>query len=234
MGRKAATGIFIFSSCYVSGPGSESLKISREMDEKNYTGVIPGQQKGDVITAESTCTFLGPEEAIGFFNLAKSRLLYVNGWQERAGKALARFTLTKADGHPVPGAAREGLLICIDIPGPGGEQAGGYDWVKIEEIKEADSGDVQSVALRVRPVAAPHSSDAEPTHFYAQTSTSTFTVTREHARVTAAVYDRNIEPNTETGSLIDKVRNAIVGFFAEKAFSKLQWQSLTDGLMEFS
>lgn len=202
------------------------------MEEKNYTGAIPGQQKGDAITAESTRTFPGPKEAVDFFERLRPRLLAVNGWHEQAGGALAKFTLTDAGGHPVPDVAREGLLICIDIPGPGSKEAGGYDWVRIEEVKEVDSGDVQSVAVRVRPVTAPGSGETEPTHFYDHASTSTFTITRERARVTAAVYDRNVEPNTETDSLIDKVRNAIVGFFAEKAFSKLQWQSLTDGLMD--
>ena len=202
------------------------------MDEKNYTGTIPGQQKGDEITAETSRELAGLSEATGFFEMVKSRLLRVNDWHELAGEALAKFTLADQDGHPLRGAAREGLLICIDIPGPGNSEAGGYDWVRIEEIKEVDSGEVQSLAMRVRPVAAPLSGEKEPSHFYDRASTSTFSVTREHTRVTAAVYDRNVEPNTEADSLIDKVRNAVVGFFAEKAFSKLQWQSLTDGLME--
>lgn len=202
------------------------------MDEKNYTRIIPGQQKGDEITAESTRVFPSPGEATAFFELVKSRLLHVNGWHEQAGEALAKFTLTDPDGHPLQSAAREGLLICIDIPGPGNSEAGGYDWVRIEEIKEVASGEVQSLAMRVRPVAAPLSGEKEPSHFYDSASTSTFSVTREHNRVTAAVYDRNIGPNTEADSLLDKVRNAVVGFFAEKALSKLQWQSLTDGFME--
>lgn len=202
------------------------------MDEKNYTGTVPGQHRGDSVTAEARRVLEDAAAAKAFFLQVEKRLLDVNQWHNQAGEALARFMLTDIEGNPVSGTAQEGMLIKIDIPGPGSESGGGYDWVKIEEIKKADAAEVQSTALRVRPVAAPDSGNAEPTHFYDEASTSTFTVTREHTLVTAAIYDRNINPNTEADSLIDKIRNAITGLIGEKVFSKIQWQSLADGLLK--
>ena len=202
------------------------------MEEKNYTGAVPGQHRGDSVTAQANRTFEDAAAAKTFFSHAEARLLDINQWHDQAGEALARFTLTDRAGNPVDGQAQQGMLIKIDIPGPGSESGGGYDWAKIEEIKKTDAGNVQSTALRVRPVAAPDSGTAKPTHFYDEASTSTFTITREDTLVTAAIYDRNINPNTEADSLIDKVRNAITGLIGEKVFSKIQWQSLADGLLK--
>jgi hypothetical protein len=202
------------------------------MDEKNYTGVVPGQDHGDSITAESSRTFGDTSEAQAFFSHAERKLLDINHWHDLAGEALAHFTLTDSAGNPVDGDVIEGLLLKIDIPGPGSKSGGGYDWVVIEEVRKTASTDVQSTAIRVRPVPAPGSGSEEPTHFYDGKSTSTFTLTREGNTITAAVYDRNIAPNTEADSLIDRVRNAITGLIGEKAFSKIQWHSMVDGLLK--
>lgn len=202
------------------------------MEDKNYTGTVPGQHRGDSVTAEGSRKFDDIIAAKDFFFQVEKKLLDINQWHDQAGEALARFMLTDSAGNPTSGATQEGLLIKIDIPGPGSKSGEGYDWVKIEEIKRVNSTEVQSTALRVRPIAAPGSGEDKPTHFYDENSTSTFTITREDTLVTAAIYDRNINPNTESDSLIDKVRNAITGLFGEKVFSKIQWQALVDGLLK--
>ena len=202
------------------------------MEDKNYTGTVPGQHHGESVTAEGSRDFDDITTAKAFFFQAEGRLLNVNQWHDEAGEALARFILADSAGNPVDGMAQQGLLIKIDIPGPGSKSGEGYDWVKIEEIKRVNSAEAQSTALRVRPIAAPGSGEDKPTHFYDENSTSTFTITREDTLVTAAIYDRNINPNTESDSLIDKVRNAITGLFGEKVFSKIQWQALVDGLLK--
>ncbi|WAC13515.1 hypothetical protein [Dyadobacter pollutisoli] len=200
------------------------------MEAKNYTGAIPENQQGSRIDVGSKKELASVDEAIGLFEVAGSRLLNVNSWQGLASDSLARFRLFDVYGDPVDGPAREGLLIRIDIPGPGTDVAGGYDWVKIEEISKYESGQVQSLAIRVRPTQAPDSRGVTA-HFYSDQSTSTFTVTREQTTVTAAVYDRNIETNKESANVVDRVRNAVTSFAGQKVFSKVQWQSLADGLI---
>ena len=201
------------------------------MEEKNYTGAVPDNLKGNQVDATSVKELPSAEMARSFFEKAKVKLLDVNRWNEVAGEVLAEFQLMDESGSPRSGPASEGLLLRIDIPGPGTKTANGFDWVKIEELSEVDSGDVQSVALRVRPVQAPDSDEDAPSHFYSESATSTFTLSREHNKVTSAIYDRNLEANKESENLFDKVRNAITGVAGKTVFSKVQWQLLADGLV---
>jgi hypothetical protein len=214
-----------------------SISKFKSMEEKNYTGAVPENLEGSRIDATSVKELSSVEEAVAFFGVVRERLLDINHWHERTTNLLAKFQLCDVYGDPVEGPAREGLLVRIDIPGPGTEVADGFDWVRIEEVKEYQSEEVQSIAIRVRPTEAPQKAAGSPTagsptaHFYSKDSTSTFTVTREHTKVTAAVYDRNIEANKESATLLDKVRNAVTGFAGRTVFSKIQWQVLADGLL---
>ncbi|WP_353721067.1 hypothetical protein [Dyadobacter sp. 676] len=91
------------------------------MEEKNYTGAVPENRRGEAVTAEASRTFNDAALAAGFFTDTVRKLLDVNRWHEHAGEALARFVLTDSTGNAVEGEAREGLLMKIDIPGPGSQ-----------------------------------------------------------------------------------------------------------------
>jgi hypothetical protein len=120
----------------------------------------------------------------------------------------------------------------IDIKGPKSTAGNGHDWVRVEDIKEVHTNDVDSIAILVRPDSNPQTSNDNVAHFYSEKSTSTFIVTREKSTVTAAIYDRNIEANEETGEPSDKLRNAAVGLAAKYGFSKLQWKALAEALVK--
>jgi hypothetical protein len=199
------------------------------MDEKNYTGAVPENTDGSIVNAESKKDLSTIEEARHLYQVARERLLDVNNWG-KTGSA-GEFALMDQAGNPLQQNAEEGLLIRIDVPGPGTKAADGFDWVRIEKVKNFESEDVQSLAIRVRPVAAPTSDEEAPAHFYSEKSTSTFTITREFQTVTAGIYDRDLEENVEAENLIDKVRNAVTGFFGKEIFSKIQWQSFAEGLI---
>lgn len=200
------------------------------MEEKNYTGAVPDNREGSRIDATSVREMPTVQEAETLFTTACNRLLNVNHWHTLTSDLLAKFQLFGPEGNPVEGLAEENLLIRIDIPGPGTDVADGFDWVKIEEVKEYQSEGIRSLAIRVRPTKAPDGGDVTA-HFYSDEATSTFTVTRENNKVTVAVYDRNIEVNKESVNLLDRVRNAITGFAGQKVFSKVQWQVLADSLL---
>ena len=202
------------------------------MEEKNYTNVIPGQQEGEVINAESSVETENIHTAKKLFETAKLRLLDVNNWQKQAGEALATFQLTDSSGNEVAGPVKEGYYFKIDIPGPGSKAGEGFDWVIVEKTEEYNSGDVESIGIRVRPASNPTSENNETAHFYSSDSTSTFTVTREGNKVTAAVYDRNTKANAESEGIIDKIRDVLVGTVGIATFSKIQWKSLTTGLID--
>ncbi|WP_147204302.1 hypothetical protein [Segetibacter aerophilus] len=202
------------------------------MEEKNYTGLIPPQETGVIIDSAASEEFESPREASAFFEIAKSRLLAVNKWHEVAGKASAEFQLVDKDGHEVNRTVEKGDYFKIDIPGPGSSAGDGYDWVQVEDVKEVSQTDVDSIGIRVRPSTSPLNEDKSIAHFYSEDSTSTFIVTRENNKVTATIYDRNTKPNTDSETIMDKVRHVATGIGAIFGGSKLQWKGLAKGLVE--
>jgi len=201
------------------------------MDEKNYTKTIPEKFDGGNINAESVVQLHNLTAAKELFLLAKKRLMDVNNWKEISEQAVAEFRLTDSQGNEVSGPVQEGMFFRIDIPGPGTETGDGFDWVIVEKISEYQLEDIESFGIRVRPTPNPTNTDQEIAHFYSSQTTSTFTVTRENTKVTAAVYDRNTKANTDDQSFLDKIRNILTGVAGILAFSKIQWESLTSGLV---
>jgi len=202
------------------------------MDEKNYTGLIPFNKEGKEITAGETVQCGSIEAAKRLYDTARQRLLFVHSWGEIAGALSADFQLTDNAGKEMDRPAEPGDHFRIDIAGPGSKAGEGYDWAKVEDIKEVHLADVDSIAILVRPAPNPQTSNENIAHFFAKKSTSTFVVTREDENVTASIYDRNIEANEETKEPLDKLRNAVVGLSAKHGFSKLQWEALAKALVK--
>ncbi|MGV3529316.1 MAG: hypothetical protein ACO1OO_10510 [Flavisolibacter sp.] len=202
------------------------------MEEKNYTGLIPENVEGRAITATAQASFGNEASAKAFYATARERLLSVHNWGKIAGPLSADFSLTDDEGHVVVRPVQRGDRFRIDIPGPGSSAGEGYDWARVEDVKEASEERVDSIAILVRPAQNPMADNEHVAHFFSSKSTSTFVVTREGAIVTAAIYDRNIEANEETKHLPDKLRNAVVGLGAKHGISKLQWQALVDALLQ--
>lgn len=204
------------------------------METFEYTGIVPDQHTGTEILAEASTTFKDEQQAKAFYPIAKQRLLTVKNWHKIAGALTAHFQAMDTKGNPVDRAVEKGDLMRVDIPGPGNKAGDGYDWVSIEELNETNEGDLQSVGFRVRPTANPAGDPEKIAHFYAEDSTSNFIVSRIGNTIKADVVDRNIKPNTNTGSLLDTIRNTPVALGAIGLFSKVQWQSLADGLVDVS
>lgn len=201
------------------------------MEDRTKMAAVPEQRDGRLINAETTKEMPDTAAATDLFQIAKARLLNVNGWKQLAGNALAEFRLTNHLGLDIAGPAEEGFYFKIDIPGPGTKAGEGFDWVTVENVETHISEGEESIAVTVRPAANPTSSDPSTAHFYSDESTSTFIVSRKNTIVTALVADRNIKPNPSAKALTDQIRNAIVGTAGMFSFSKVQWKSLTDGLL---
>jgi len=202
------------------------------MQEKNYTGLIPEQKAGKEITAEATTKFQNAVQASAFYEEARKRLLYVHNWRNISGWLSADFQLTDEQGKEADRLAQKGDHFRIDITGPESKAGEGYDWAKVEDIREVNTGDVDSVAILVRPASNPTTSNPNVAHFFSEKSTSTFVITREGRKVIASIYDRNIEANEETKDPLDKIRNAAVGLGAKHGLSKAQWQALAEGFVK--
>lgn len=201
------------------------------MKTKDYLQLIPPQYTGSEIEAEASVD-LDPAEAAQHFAVAKERLLNVKKWHETAGIVSADFQIVDANGNEYDRLISKGDFMRVDIPGPGSKEGDGYDWVTVEELKEYNEGDVQSIGFRVRPVSNPQTDKDVIAHFYDAGSTSTFIVTREGNKLTASIIDSNIKSNDEATNLTDKIRNTAVGMSAIASFSKIQWQQLANGLVK--
>lgn len=202
------------------------------MKEKKTSDIVPDQQTGKAIDAESVVEVSDEIEARSFFNEVKDRLQNVNRWKEYAGNLSATFQLVNQDGVEVQRTAQKGDYFKIDIPGPGSQSGDGYDWVQIEAIEKASTPDSESFGFRVRPTDNPQHKKGDTAHFYSEESTSSFIVERNKNKITAAVHDRNTKPNTDANNPTDKIRDAVVGTAGAISFSKIQWQNLTDGLLK--
>ncbi|WP_153797019.1 hypothetical protein [Foetidibacter luteolus] len=198
---------------------------------QDLTGTVPAQYTGTELRAEETVELSSPEEAVQVFQFARERLLNPGSWNNIAQGLSASFQLTNDTGDAIEGPAKKGNYLRIDIPGPGSDEGQGYDWVFIEELKEVNNDDEEQISLRVRPAANPNDHNDHIAHFYGDSATSNFIISRMHNRVSAIITDKNIKPNDDAESIAGKIRDKIVGLTAISAFSKIQWQGLAKGLL---
>lgn len=192
---------------------------------------IPEQTQGTAVNVEDSVLLSNTKEAKDFFEVVKARLLAINRWKEWAGTLSAGFQLTNEQGQEIDTFPRPGNYLKINIPAPGIVTGEGFDWVRIEDVKEEAGGNCEYVAIRVRPASSPQNLNKDVAHFYSDEATSNFIVQRRGTEVTAGVYGRNEKPNVEAETIIDKVRNAVVGTTAVSGFSALQWKALVSGLL---
>lgn len=201
------------------------------MKHKIIVDIIPEQHTGTELESEASIVISNDVDPGKFYNQVKERLLNVNGWHHLAGAVSAKFQAIDSAGKEVERPVEIGDYMRIDIPGPGSKAGDGYDWVKVEVIEEQTENEMQSIGFRVRPTTNPLSQDQSIAHFYGDSATSIFIITREGNTITASIIDRNLLPNTNPESLMDKIRDTAIGLSAIGGFAKIQWQNLADGLV---
>jgi hypothetical protein len=196
--------------------------------------IIPENEDGIETNTSHAIKASSKSEAIKLFETAKERLQDLNNWDKFCGTGSAIFRLTDAQGKDVSRKPEIGDHFKIDLPAPGTKSGDGYDWVRIEAIEDkSDSSAIEeSFAIRVRPCENPENNQQDTAHFLKEDATSSFIVERENKKVTASVHGRNEKPNTDSHSIVDRIRNTLVGLGAVAGISKLQWKKLVKGLLE--
>lgn len=202
------------------------------MNTQKADDLIPEQHTGGESNTEAEVILSNEQEAKLFFEVACQRLVHVNGWHELAGTGTAEFILCDAAGNEVQRTAQQGDHFKIDIPGPGSVSGDGYDWVQIETIEKVENPEEESLLIRVRPATNPNNERKDTAHFFTDEATSNFVIKRQGLKVKAEVHGRNEKPNVQAEKVVDKARNAAVATGAIAALSKLQWQSLVNGLVK--
>lgn len=206
------------------------MESDKDMNDPG-TAHIPAQQIGSEMNVVEHIELASELEAVHFFRIVKERLLDVNRWADMAGGATSDFFLTDSLGNLVQRKATGGDHIRIDIPGPGPQTGGGYDWVNIEEIRVEVLEDAEVMSMTARPSGNPLNNSGDTAHFLTQEATSTFQVKRVGKVIYAEEHGRNEVPNTDTESKLDNIRNTFVGWGAKVGFSYPQWKSLVKGLL---
>lgn len=197
--------------------------------ENRHGAGVPLQRTGKEMDVVEKLEVNSVAEANYFFQIVKNRLLDVNQWGKIAG--MSDFALTDKDGNPVHRNATGGDFIRIDIPGPGTKAGGGYDWVRIEEVRLYKEHDAEILSMRARPSENPAIDRMDTAHFLTPEATSTFQVKRFGNTIYAEEHGRNEVPNTDTKSIADNLRNSVVGWAASMGLSYPQWNSLVKGLL---
>lgn len=164
---------------------------------------------------------------------ACKKLFQINEWKATSNDILQTdFSLCNSDGEEVDRHPNISDYIKIDLVGPGSSIGDGFDWVRIEQIvvKEEDE-DGEFTSIKVRPAACPLKKNTDIAHFFNDTATTTFIVSRLKNEVSAEIHGRNEEPNKNTSHITDNVRNTVVAKVAAVKFSDIQWKNLCKGLL---
>lgn len=210
------------------------VRFARRISMKNENQGVPPQVEGKKYDTSEEARCQTVAEAKQLFNAAAARLLNINQWYDIARKPSAKFQLVDSHGMEVDGDPQVAYYMRIDLPVAGPDSGDGYDWVRIEEIRDERNGEAEeeSLTIRVRPSSPPFENDDDPAHFFTTDASSSFRVQRSRQVVTAEVHGRNEKPNTEGDTLIEKVRNAVVGLGAILGFSHPQWSNLVKGILD--
>ncbi|MVZ67432.1 hypothetical protein GQF61_16375 [Sphingobacterium sp. DK4209] len=191
---------------------------------------IPEQIEGKAFDYFKSVDFSSITEADQFFQKAKNRLLDVNHWDDIAGTPSATFKTKDEYGLELDRPVRQGDYIQIDIPGPGLPSAEGSDWVRVESINEESTAESRQICLTLRPSPDPTSENTDTAHFFKRLATSSILIEQKDKHIFLHYAGRNEVINTDNSSLMDNVRNFMIGLGAKMGASFPQWKALVEGL----
>jgi hypothetical protein len=203
------------------------------MENLDSLKYVPPQQEGAQSNTTAEKTLDTEVLAKQFFDKTATRLMNINNWSSYTGALTADFQLCDSKGNEVQRPVQMHDYFKINVPGPGTVTGDGYDWVQVEALEKYTAPHEDMVLITVRPTNNPLSDKKDIAHFFTDESTSSFIVKRTGIKVTAEVHGRNEKPNTKADSIIDKARNVFAGSVAVSLFSKYQWKSLVEGLLDF-
>lgn len=195
--------------------------------------IVPLQEEGWKHNTEESVEAANEDQAALLYAAARKRLMDVNQWHLLDKAMPAKFRLVQMDGIEIERMVEKGDYIRVTLAAPGTEAGEGYDWVKVAEMGEIQSGPgLQVVYILLQPSDNPVSAETKTAHFFSENSSNCIVVYRHQNKITAGAYGRNEKPNLHTGNLLDNARNALVALGSLVGFSKLQWKTLVKALLE--
>lgn len=180
--------------------------------------------KSSVTSAERQ--FASAEETLEAFDLFEKKLFDINRWEAESG--VSAFQLFDENGKGLETRkAQKGNFVRISLPG-----SGKYDWVKIIDIYEAPD----EIVITVKPTYDPTEKEtdkAATSHFFTSESTNNFCLQKREKSLAVYVIGLHEKPNTsESGGVIEAVRNAAAASFGWLGFQKIEWKTFCENFLE--
>ncbi len=198
------------------------------MKDTFYRRFVPENEGGKANNLEETKKCNNDEECDDLYKKACARMMNINSWNKITDETGASFCVMDDQENVVQRTPRVGDYVRIDIPGLGNIEGGGYDWVKIDALQKDDL----NMGMTFRACERPIKNDHEMDHFFHKKATSSFIIQRNPGEVVASYHGRNEKINTNDKSLVDTIRNIVIGVGALLGFSELQWKKLIKAFLD--
>jgi hypothetical protein len=192
---------------------------------KHAAQLLTGEQHKDS-RFSSTKTFDAEPAARQAFERATQKLFGVEAWSDISALS-STFTLYDAAGNRKTAQTPQvGDYISIELPGPFPQ-----NWVQVTEIHTGKN----EAQFTVKPSQSPQPEDSpqEVKHFFTAEASSTFLVKLEGNILSAYEIGKDEVVNNQGAQAGDRpVVNTLVAAGGWAGFQKLQWQLLTDYLVD--
>ncbi|HEX8737716.1 MAG TPA: hypothetical protein VF721_20455 [Pyrinomonadaceae bacterium] len=183
-------------------------------------------QDGKSSVASAEREFKSPEEASEAFDSLRKKLYDINRWEADSG--VSAFQLFDENGKGLETRqAQKGNFVRISLPG-----SGKYDWVRIVDIHDTSD----EVVISVQPARDPTEKESEKettSHFFTSDSRNNFCLQRQDAALAFYVIGLHEKPNvSESGGIIETVRNVAAANFGWLGFQKIEWKTFCENFLE--
>lgn len=193
---------------------------------------IPKQNKGKLCDSLFSVEIDAKSSPNDEFETFKKRLFNINSWAEYSGREKAEFSHVDIHGNALDRDPSNGDLIKIKVPGLFNFFESGYDWVQIQNLEIKNNSEAKWIVFQLIPCTCPNTSNKNIAHFLTNDSSNTFILIEKLGIIQFSVHGRNELPNCEKTKFWHRCRNKLVANGGFLGLSKMQWQSLVEGLLQ--
>lgn len=166
------------------------------------------------------------EDAKNVFTVLKKMIVRIDQWSVHS--MLSDFALFDEGGKQLEnGRLAAGLFIRISLTG-----SGKYDWIRIENIFEAED----EFIITVKPAFDPTDETRDEktvSHFFTDESTNNFCIRKKGKSVAFYVIGLKEKMNaSETSGTLETVRNIAVNFGVYLGIQRSEWEKFSNHFLE--
>jgi len=195
---------------------------------------IPLQNKGKCSDTYSILEIKELNNPDIAYKSIKHRLLDVNNWAHYATLTNADFILVDNNGDNLEGLAAEGCFMKVRFSRLQKIISARHDFVSVKSIITVPDIFGDAVIIQLIPTHNPEKPGSEIDHFFTAEASNTFVLYRDAAKIHLSVHGRNELPNFKVSKTTKKIRNMVFATLGVLGVSKVQWESLEHGLLNYN